>query len=205
MSSSTMGVSEALQKRRSIRWFDAAHRMSEEEFRRLMEHVILSPTANNIQNWRFVRVTEPVLRAEIRKVAWDQAQITDASELLIFCYNEKAWQESPERYWRDAPEQVRDYVLGNFAPYFSQPGVEHEEGLRSCGLAAMSTMLIATEMGYDSCPMGGFDFTAVGRLIGLPEHHHPAMIVAIGKGVQEAWPRAGQLALDEVLIENRFA
>lgn len=203
--SCAMSVSKALQQRRSIRWFDPDHRMSEEEFRTLMEHVVLSPTANNIQNWRFVRVTAPALRAEIRKVAWNQAQVTDASELLIFCYHEKAWQEAPERYWRNAPAEVRDMVLGNFAPYFTQPGVEREEGLRSCALAAMSTMLLAQEMGYDSCPMGGFDFDAVGQLIGLPENHRPAMMVALGKGVQEAWPRAGQLALDEVLIENRFA
>lgn len=203
--SCAMSVGEALQQRRSVRWFDPQQRMSDEEFSRLMEHVLLSPTANNIQNWRFVRVTDPALRAEIRKVAWDQAQVTDAAELLIFCYNEKAWQESPERYWRNAPKEVSEYVLGNFAPYFSQPGIEREEGLRSCGMAAMSTMLLAKEMGYDSCPMGGFDFAAVGKLIGLPQHHHPAMMVALGKGVKAPWPRAGQLALSEVLIENRFA
>jgi hypothetical protein len=26
----------------------------------------------------------------------------------------------------------------------------------------------------------------------------------IGKGVKEPWPRPGQLALDEVMVENRF-
>jgi hypothetical protein len=31
------------------------------------------------------------------------------------------------------------------------------------------------------------------------------MFVAIGKGTKEAWPRPGQLALDEVTIRNRFA
>jgi hypothetical protein len=29
-------------------------------------------------------------------------------------------------------------------------------------------------------------------------------MVAIGKGIKEAWPRPGQLPLDEVLMENRF-
>jgi nitroreductase len=200
----TTGVADAMQQRRSIRWFDPEHKMSEEGFTRLMEYVLLSPTANNIQNWRFVRVTSPALREEIRQVAWNQAQVTEASELLIFCYNEKAWQESPERYWKNAPKEVSDYVLGNFAPYFTQPGIEREEGLRSCSMAAMSTMLLAKEMGYDSCPMGGFDFDAVGKLIGLPLNHRPAMMVAIGKKVKEPWPRAGQLALNEVLIENHF-
>lgn len=201
----TMSVAEALQQRRSIRRFDTEHRMSDEEFNYLMEHVRLSPTANNIQNWRFVRVADAALRQAIRGVGNDQAQMTDASELLVFCYHEKAWQESPERYWAEAPPEIARMVLGNFAPYFSQPGVEHEEGLRSCGMAAMSTMLLAKEMGYDSCPMTGFDFDAVARIIGLPENHRIALMVAIGKRTQEAWPRAGQLPFSEVVIENRFA
>jgi nitroreductase len=198
-------VSQALEARRSVRWFDPQWRMSEEEFSHLMSHVVLSPTANNIQNWRFVRVTDKEQREAIRRLAFDQSQITDASELVIFCYNEKAWQESPERYWRDAPQEVAEMVLGNFAPYFTQPGVEHEEGLRSCGMAAMSMMLLAKEMGYDTCPMAGFDFTAVAEVILLPPEHRIAMMVAIGKQVKQPWPRSGQLPLSEVLMENRFS
>jgi hypothetical protein len=31
------------------------------------------------------------------------------------------------------------------------------------------------------------------------------MFVTVGKGIQEAWPRGGQLAMDEVVIRNKFA
>lgn len=198
-------VSQALRERRSVRWFDPDWRMSDEEFSHLMEHVVLSPTANNIQNWRFVRVTDSDQRDAIRRLAYDQGQITDASELVIFCYNEKAWQESPERYWRDAPKEVAEIVLGKFAPYFTQPGVEHDEGLRSCGMAAMSMMLLAKEMGYDSCPMTGFDFAAVAREVNLPPHHRIAMMIALGKRIKQPWPRSGQLPLSDVVVENRFS
>jgi nitroreductase len=199
-----MGVAEALRQRRAIRGFDTAQRMSDEEFGYLMEHVRLSPTANNIQNWRFVRVTDAATRQAIRQVGWDQVQMTDAAELLVFCYNEKAWREEPERYWEDLPSEVAQQVLGNFEPYFTQPGVERDDGLRSCGMAAMSTMLLARAMGYDSCPMTGFDFHAVGKILALPAHHGIAMMVAIGKGAAPAGPRPGQLALGELLLENRF-
>jgi len=198
-------VGQALQERRSVRWFDPDWRMSEEEFSRLMEHVVLSPTANNIQNWRFVRVTDRAQRKALRELAYNQAQVTDASELLLLCYNEKAWQESPERYWRSAPKEVAEMVLGNFPLYFNQPGVEHDEGLRSCGMAAMSIMLMAKEMGYDSCPMTGFDFDAVAEAIALPPAHRIAMMIAIGKGIKAPWPRPGQIPLEEVVIENRFS
>jgi len=59
-------------------------------------------------------------------------------------------------------------------------------------------------MGYDSCPMDGFDFSAVASLISLPDDHIISMFIAIGKGITEASPRAGQLPLNEIVIENKF-
>ena len=53
-------------------------------------------------------------------------------------------------------------------------------------------------------PMDGFDFEKVGQLIRLPEDHVIAMFVAIGKGTKEAWPRPGQLGLNEVVVKNGF-
>jgi nitroreductase len=203
--SENLGVSEALRQRRSVRWFDPEWRMSEQEFTHMMQHVVLSPTANNIQNWRFIRVTDRAQRKAIRALALDQAQVSDASELVVFCYDEKAWQEKPERYWTNAPKEVAEMVLGNFPPYFNQPGIERDEGLRSCGMAAMSMMLLAKEMGYDSCPMTGFYFDSVADVLKLPPHHHIAMMVAIGKKVKEPWQRPGQLPLSEVVMENCFS
>ena len=48
-----MQVKEAIQQRRSIKHFDANHVMTEKEIHELLSHAILSPTAFNIQNWRF--------------------------------------------------------------------------------------------------------------------------------------------------------
>jgi nitroreductase len=65
-------------------------------------------------------------------------------------------------------------------------------------------MLAAKEMGYDTCPMDGFDFDAVGKLLNLPTDHTPAMFVVVGKALKEAQPRSGQLAMNEVVISNTF-
>jgi len=76
--------------------------------------------------------------------------------------------------------------------------------VRSCGIAAQTLMLAAKGLGYDSCPMDGFDFEAVAELIRLPEDHVIAMFVAIGKSIKEPWPRGGQLDSSEVIIQNKF-
>ena len=54
-----MDTFDAIAARRSVKKFDPDHVMSEDEITRLMEAVILSPTSFNIQNWRFVLITDP--------------------------------------------------------------------------------------------------------------------------------------------------
>lgn len=200
-----MQVTEAITARRSVKSFDPNHKMSEEEIHKLMSLAVLSPTAFNIQNWRFVLVTDPVLRQQIRAVSWNQAQVEEASLLVVLTADLNAWEKQPERYWRNAPQAVQDFLvpaIGNY--YRGNPQVQRDEGMRSCGMAATTLMLAAKEMGYDTCPMDGFDFDAVAKLLKLPADHIPVMFVVIGKALEPARPRGGQLPLEEVVIYNTF-
>ncbi len=103
------------------------------------------------------------------------------------------------------PQEVQDFLLPALVEYYKdKPQVERDEGMRSCGLVGMAIMLMAKELGYDSCPMDGFDYKAVGKIIDLPADREISFMIAIGKGTKAPWPKPGQLALDEVLIANRF-
>lgn len=200
-----MQVMEAIETRRSVKHYDPEHRMSQQEIDRLLGLSMLAPTAFNIQNWRFVAVTDPELRKQIRAASWDQAQVTDASLLVILTADLNAWQKDPQRYWRDAPQPVQDYLIPAIGQYYTgREQVQRDEAMRSCGMAAMTLMLAAKEMGYDTCPMDGFDFDAVGKLINLPADHTISMFVVVGKPLRPAQPRGGQLPMSEVVIRNRF-
>ena len=200
-----MKVSQAINERRSVKSYDPSHRMTEAEIEQLMSLAMLTPTAFNIQHWRFVVVTDPVLRHQIRAVSWNQAQVTDASLLIILTADLKAWEKDPARYWVNAPKPASDYLVKAIHDYYTDHAqAERDEGMRSGGMAAMTLMLAAKEMGYDSCPMDGFDFDAVGKLINLPADHVPVMFVVVGKPLEAAKPRSGQLPLNEVVIYNRF-
>lgn len=200
-----MEIFESIAARRAVKHFDPQHSMSEEEKQRLLSAAVLSPTAFNIQNWRFIVVEDPALRQKIREAAWGQAQVTDASLLVILCADLKAWEKEPQRYWRDATKEAQEFILPAIDNYYrGKESVQRDEAMRSCGLAAQTLMLAAQGLGYNSCPMDGFDFDAVGKLINLPDDHVIAMFVAIGKQTQPPWPRPGQLALDEVVIKNHF-
>ena len=200
-----MNVRNAIETRRAVKSFDSAHQMSQHEIDRLLSLALLSPTAFNIQNWRFVIPRDAELRQQIRAASWDQTQVTDASLLVILTADLRAWEKNPERYWQNAPKPVQDYLVPAIGQYYrGKDQVERDEAMRSCGMAAMTLMLAAKEMGYDSCPMDGFDFDAVAKLVNLPADHTPAMFVAIGKGIKEPWPRGGQLPLNEVVVYDRF-
>lgn len=200
-----MNTFDAITQRRSVKHYDTSHRMSEEEIERLLSFAVLSPSAFNIQNWRFVVVRDVELRRQIRAVAWDQAQVTDASLFIVLCGDLRSWEKQPERYWRDAPVEVSNFLVPAIDSYYrGNDQVQRDEAMRSCGIAAQTLMLAAKSMGYDSCPMDGFDFEAVGKLINLPDDHVVTMFLTIGKGIQEAWPRGGQLPLDEVVVQDRF-
>lgn len=200
-----MNVTDAIVKRRSIKHYDPTHKLSEQEIAKLMSLAMLSPTAFNIQHWRFVLVTDPVLRQQIRAVSWNQAQVEEASLLIVLTADLNAWQKNPARYWVNAPQPVQDYLVPAIGQYYeNNPQAQRDEAMRSCGIAAQTIMLAAKEMGYDTCPMDGFDFDAVGKLINLPEDHTPAMFVVIGKALKEASTRGGQLDMNEVVIYNKF-
>lgn len=201
-----MRTEEAIRARRAVKHYDPNHNMTSEEINELLTLAILSPTAFNIQNWRYVVVTDPDLRKQIRQVAWDQAQVTDASLFIVLCADMKAWEKQPNRYWNQAPKEIQEFMLPAIDNYYrGKEQVQRDEAMRSCGITAQTLMLAAKSMGYDSCPMDGFDFEKVADLIALPADHVIAMFVAIGKGTKEAWPRPGQLDLNEVIIKNRFA
>jgi nitroreductase len=201
-----MDTFDAIYKRRAVKEFDPDHRLTHDEEKKLLEAAIQAPTSFNIQHWRFVILRDPELRRKIRtELGNDQAQMTDASLLVLMTADVQAWAKQPERYWKNAPKEVAELLVGWMGPFHEgREWLQRDEAQRSMGMAMQTLMLAAKSMGYDSCPMIGFDIDGVAKLINLPEDHVMGAMVAIGKGTKRTWPKPGQLPLEEVVIENGF-
>lgn len=201
-----METFDAIYQRRSIKAYDPEHKLTAEEETKLFEAMIQAPTSFNIQHWRPVILRDSELRQRIRtEFGNDQAQMTDASLLVLFTADTKAWAKEPARYWKNAPQEVADLLVGWMGPFHEgREWLQRDEAQRSIGMAMQTLMLAAKAMGYESCPMIGFDIDKVAELIHLPEDHVMGPMVAIGKGLKDAWPKPGQLTLDEILVENSF-
>lgn len=200
-----METFDAIYGRRAVKHYDPDHLLTPEEETKLLEAAIQAPTSFNIQHWRFVVIRDEKLRKSVRELGNNQAQITDASLLILMTADMKAWAKNPERYFKNAPKEVSDLLVSWMGPFHEgREWLQRDEAQRSIGMAMQNLMLAAKAMGYESCPMIGFDLENVSELVKLPKDHVIGPLVAIGKGIEPAKPKPGQLNLKEVVIENQF-
>ena len=200
-----MDAIEAIRQRRAVKHFDPSHRLTVDEIKLLLDVAAQAPSSFNIQHWRIVNVTAPALRAKLREAAFDQAQVTDASLLFVVCTDIKAWEKDPQRYWIHAPKEAQEVLVPWIHPFYSgKEQLQRDEAMRSVGLILQTLMIGAKAMGYDSCPMIGFDIEKVGQLINLPKDYAVGAMLVIGKGIKPAWPKPGFIPMSEMVVENHF-
>lgn len=200
-----MDVFEAIKTRRAVKQYDPEFVIPAEDEAKLKEALRQSPTSFNLQNWRFVIVRDPELRAQLRDVAWGQAQVTDASLLFVITADLHAWDKDPARYMVNYPKEVSDMYVPKIKGFYRDlEWQQRDEAMRSAGIASQTLMLAARGLGYESCPMIGFDSEAVGKLINLPEDHVVCMMVSVGKGIAPPRAKGGYIPDEEVFIEDKF-
>jgi nitroreductase len=194
----------ALAARRSIRKFDPQHRLSEAELRRLIGHAQLAPTSFNMQNWHFVAVTDAAVKEQLWLASWKQAPVRDASAVVVIA-GDYLGHRRTERYLRHAPPEtgarMAALILGL---YEGNDRLLRDEACRSAGFAGMALMLVAKEMGLDTCPMIGFDPAQVAAALALDADHPPLLMVPVGKALAPPFPRTGFLDFAETVSLDRF-
>ena len=200
-----MDTLSAIKERRSIKHYDSQHQMTEAEINTLMEHALLSPTSFNMQNWRFLVVKDQEIKNKLKAASFNQSQVADASIVILICGDLNAWAKEPQRYWRNAPEAVQSQIvpmIGGF--YKNNEQLQRDEAMRSAGIAGQTIMLAAKAMGYDTCPMIGFNPQQVAEIVNLPKDYVLGFMVVVGKATESAKDRSGQLNMSEVVFFDKF-
>lgn len=199
-----MNVSEALLKRRSIKAYDTSTTISEDEIRTLLSLALETPSSFNIQHWRLCAITDEKVRGELCAAAWNQTHLREAPLVVAIAADPKAWKDA-ERYWRNSPPEVQAKMASMIRQFYQEEQLQRDEAIRSGSLIGMSLMLAATERGWDTCPMIGFDPEKVKTILAMPPEWIPVMLVTVGKGVKPARPKSGQMPYDEVVFQNSYA
>jgi nitroreductase len=142
---------------------------------RIVEAARLAPTSSGLQPFEVIVVTNPEVRAQIQAVAWNQAQITEGSHLLVFA----AWDNyTAERinHIFDYTNEVRGFKNEGWEAYRQKllawyPGrdaqVNFEHAARQAYIGFGASVIAAAFEGVDATPMEGFEPAAVDEILGL--------------------------------------
>ena len=176
---------EAQNWRYATKQFDASKKIPAATWQALEQTLILSPSSYGLQPWQFFVVTNPDLRAKLRPHSWNQAQITDASHLVVFAIPEKIDIPYMEKYLARIAE-VRGVTLESLGFYRDMMMADviagprqswvREWAARQLYIALGNFMTSAALIGIDTCPIEGLDPREYDAILDLPAKGYNAVV-----------------------------
>ena len=168
-------LNEKLNWRYATKAMDPAKIVPRAKLDAILQAINLAPTSSGLQPFEVFVVTNAEIRAKIRDAAWNQAQITDSSYLLVFA----AWDNyTAERIdavvnqthaERGTPMEMLNAYYDNLkASYLPRAAeVNYDHAARQAYIALGVGLVAAAFEEVDATPMEGFNPDAVDEILGL--------------------------------------
>ncbi|GLH69189.1 NAD(P)H-dependent oxidoreductase [Geothrix rubra] len=167
---------DALQWRYATKRFDPAKKIPAADWATLEQALILTPSSYGLQPWKFLVITDPVLKAKLRPASWNQSQIEDCSHLVVFLGKEDITEADLDRFVARtaevrgvAPESLagyKGYMMGDLVNG-PRHAVIGEWAARQVYLAFGNFMTAAALLGIDTCPIEGLEPAKYDEILGL--------------------------------------
>lgn len=169
---------DKLNWRYATKKMDAGRSVPQDKVDTILKAVQLAPTSYGLQPFEVIVVTNPEIKAQIRAAAWDQAQVTDGSHLLVFAAWDNYTAERIDAFVAEIlrqqgdslPDAVKGYynsLKDMFLPRDAELNFQHTA--RQAYIAFGIGVTAAAFEGVDATPMEGFDPVKVDEILGLRE------------------------------------
>lgn len=203
-----LSVAEAVRQRRSTRSFQRIP-VPGAMILEMLEAARLAPSGSNAQPWRFVVVTDPAEKAELRRLCFGQAFVEEAGVDFVICADLSAY--SKEAHLKRRQEAVDAGLVAagaideeDYQRYLdaidSDRARQITPATANTYIAAEHLVLMATALGLGSCWVGGIsDHKAVRDMLAIPRGILVLGIVAVGYAQDEAKARP-RLPLEDILL-----
>jgi nitroreductase len=200
-----MYYNDLMKFRFACKVFDKKKRIANIDLDEILESIRLSPSSFGMEPWRVIVVKDKSLRSQIKEISWNQPQITDASNLLIFTTDIESIKADTQYVKdmfsrRELPQDMYEKYLEvykNFTESMSECEFE-QWAQKQCYIAAANAMNCAASLKIDSCPIEGFDKNALHKLLKLDESRGVALMIAFGYRDMEQSQRV-RLDKDEII------
>ncbi|MDA0295778.1 MAG: NADPH-dependent oxidoreductase [Planctomycetota bacterium] len=181
-------VIDVLLSHRSIRRFKPDP-IPEEDLRRAVEAGQQAATSSNIQGYCAIRVTDPMVRAQLVPLTGGQAKVASCPLFMAICGDTRRHRLLAAREGGDYQSNLEGFMLAVIdATLFAQ------------------NMVIAFEsMGYGTCYIGGLreDLPALHEVLRTPEGVWPLFGLCVGLPDQEPQSRP-RLDIDAVIFDDHY-
>jgi nitroreductase len=198
-------IENLLLERVSTNNYDASRAVSDEEISKLVRLATTSPSAFNLQNWKFIAVRSAAAKAKLLPLAYGQQKIADAAVTFIVCGTLEPHVTLPHALKPSLDAGILNqaiydgWITATHNLYASNPTMQRDEAVRSASLAAMTLMVAAQDRGLASGPMIGFDAAGVAAAFDLRPTEVPVMLVTVGHAASGNWPQKPRKPVAEVL------
>ena len=181
-----MKLLENLKWRYATKKFDSSKNISDADLERLKEAIQLSVSSYGLQLYKVLVIKDQKLRKQLKEASWNQAQITDASHLFIFCnYTERSEKHIDEYIQATAKIQgspldklsaYGDFIKGSLSQKTYSEWISWSE--KQTYLALSNLLMACAELKIDACPMEGFESDKYNEILGLKEKGLNAAVIA---------------------------
>jgi len=159
-----MDILEKLKWRYATKKFDATAYVSQEKLNLIKEAFNLTATSYGLQPIKLVIIKNKELQAELVEHSMNQAQVGQASHILVFCIETKIDSAFIESYFnrikdiRNTPDKIlnpfKDFLIQDFK---DKPSSYIKDwAIKQAYLAMGNLLTVCAIENIDSCPMEGF-------------------------------------------------
>ena len=166
-----------------------------EKIEQLEEMIRLSASSFGVMPWQVKVIADAATKEKLAPASFNQQQITTCSHLFVFCADTDLEGRAKSLYGAMRTSGVPAENLAGFAKYLDGfiTTLPSDQRLswaqRQLYIAVGNAINGAKALGFDSCPMEGFDPAAYGKILGLPANLTPSALVTVGYAADVARPK----------------
>ncbi|NIG52775.1 NAD(P)H-dependent oxidoreductase [Chitinophaga sp. Cy-1792] len=181
-----MNIIEKLEWRYAVKKYDPAKKLTEAQLNNLITATRLSASAYGLQPYKILVIENPAVREKLRAASYNQSQVTDASQLIVFARVADLQEAHVDAYTQNiaATRNIDHSMLDDFAAVMKGTVKRLDAGSAAAWTAKQAYLALgflltaAAAEGIDASPMEGFDPAQYDEILGLKDKGLSAVVIA---------------------------